>query len=1374
MTVAAHSVDRHRDDLLQNLEQLIAGEWRPDARDAGPVWSVLAAPWKLIVSTARHEPDVLERRAAEIEDSGRAEQRVRSDYSGRYPIELLQNAQDACADAGIRGRAWFRVSDTALLVANQGVSFDRQRVSALLRLGGSSKRVARAGAQGTIGYKGIGFTSVFELSDRPQIISGELSFGFDRQLALQEVQRRLGASLASVAARYYPLPLTPRSWSEDLALVQALFDLGASTVVRLPFRRTVDRELAGEALNDTLSATSLVLMPALDALDVEGVGSWRRNRGRRLALGRVHHVKTGEGKLVESWLLTKRRVSVANDTINALEDEPWAGVQDLEVSVGIPWRRGKPDAKGPCPPLHVYFPTNDAVGRKLLLHGDFYLDSTRRHVQTEGPGSAITELAMRAIADLAADSALELNRHLPGSNETLVDILSPREEPEGFGAVLASALDEKLADTSFLRSVTDAALAPARCQVLDVSLQPRTTSDFVAMMDGAEALASPNLKESVRGWLVRLGATKLSAEDIIAKLRPERARTYDRAIRAVRRWWQSAHRWSDDITPLAVLQSTEGEWLPAAALCRQAGDYPRLPTGLELATYRPPRARDTREFIDSEFNVREIDAQVAFDHVMASIGTLWQDQDASRLRELHDFARAVFSKAPQVVSKHRQRSALPVPVRKWRRGSTVGWARAGAAYFPQDWTENRDLETLYGAFGEREFLAVPKPARELHARDLERFYSAIGVADMPRQVAVTDLWKAPPEWRKLKEVVAAQRCPDGHPQSARVFRALVVDRLPELLRDIDLRRARALVSVLARSDAPYGAHATIRCGHSSHRGSQRRNRVSGPQRWHLENSSWVPLRSRAGHELLGQPADAWTHVNTADLRACVTLADVSPKDASRLDLPRMTQPPATALCDTMQDLYSRFPDFASAPVDIRAGAEQLLRKLEAATKPGELATSSLGVFPARRMGEPVWSQKPAVPDLLLPEDLDLEVLPAGKWANLREAFSLPLASACVESRTDFRGLRVARVYRLSLEDRAALAAILHSKGSDLRRVSRELGRLTVKEADEITTVFTAGPSRSALRPSVHLEKQADESALMVIAPSANPKPTFEVARRLAEYLSRDASAEAMIIYLEMRTQCLTALGVTEGDLQEARNAISRYRRTDEHQEEPTVQQVPEIPATDPHGLQADVRSTATAAFPPTNPEKPAGARSTFGPRSPAAGGGRKRFTDATGLPVATGSGRTLTGAEGGTGRSGSPSLPPEARKDIEERAIQIAIDYARDHLHAVEVRDVQLANKGWDLEIVFDDGTWWPLEVKGFGMTASRFILTKNELEAAKREEHYRLLLVTGVWAASGQVLYLEHPAAVLDSADLAPLSWVITSWQNSVTTVTDWSDTPE
>ena len=1124
------------------------------------------------------------------------------------------------------------------------------------------------------------------------------------------------------------------------------------------------------ALKDTLSATSLLLMPALDALEVEGVGSWRRTRGRQLTEGRVHHVKTAEGDLAESWFLSTRRVPIAGNAIGALDDELWAGVHDLEVSVGIPWRRGKPDAKVPCPSLHVYFPTDDAVGRKLLLHGDFYLDSTRRHVQTEGPGKAVTETALRAVVELVADCAEELNRQFPSNNEILVDILSPHDEPEGFGLVLCRALDKKLAETSFVKSVTGASVSPEHCEVLDVSLESRGVVDFVAMMEGVDLLAPPHLEKSVRNWLVELGAAELSPAEVITKLRPARVPTYDRAVRAVARWWQSTGRWGEDIGPLAVLQSTDGEWCCAAAVCRQVGDYPGLPGGFALATYRPPKAKDTCEFIDKEFDIRELDSRSAFDHVMRSIDLVWPDADASRCREMHDFAWAVFRKAPELVSKHARRSALPVPVRKWRRGSTVVWAKAKDVYFSKEWTGSRDLETLYGPFREREFLAAEKPSSSRRARERERFYRAIGVADNPRQVVVTSLWDAPREWRKVEEVVAAERCPDGHPHTARGLRAGVIDRLPEILDSIDLKRARVLVRILARSNRPYGTDAEVWCEHSSHRGSRGRNRVKGLQRWHLENSSWVPLKPTGRDGVLGRPTDAWTHVNSEELRACVRLADVSSEHARRLNLPRMTQPRGSTLCQALRHLHHNFPDLADAPDGVAGGVVRLVRKLEPVAKPGEVVASWLGALPARRMARAAWSEKPAVPDFDVPEDLDLEVLPDGKWTNLREVFDLPLASELVDSRTEFQGLRYASVHGVSSSDRAAIAAILHSKGSDLRRVSRKLGRLSVKEADAIKTVFMVGSSQIVLQPTVHLEKQADEFALIVVAGPSDAKVTFEVAQRLAEYLN-DAATEAIFIYLQMGAECLSALEITDEDIEEAQNAIGRYRKNDEPADETREQRM----ADDETGgeVKAGAGRTKAGASLEMDGETSPGRRPWFGPEGPVAIGGRKQFTDApaVGLRVSKSSAPMRTGAAGGTGRSGGPSLRPEDRKEIEERAIRTATDYAKDHLGAVEVCDVQLSNRGWDLEIVFGDGSWWPVEVKGFGRTASRFILTRNEMEAARREKDYRLLLVTGVLTKSGQVLCLERVAASLDSLELSPMSWVVSSWEGSVTSVTDWSE---
>jgi hypothetical protein len=93
----------------------------------------------------------------DLEDDGHREDDIRQSYTGRYPLELLQNAHDACSDAHRVGTVEFVVTDTALLVANEGVPFDADRVISLTRHGSSEKLRDRARRR-TIGYKGVGFT----------------------------------------------------------------------------------------------------------------------------------------------------------------------------------------------------------------------------------------------------------------------------------------------------------------------------------------------------------------------------------------------------------------------------------------------------------------------------------------------------------------------------------------------------------------------------------------------------------------------------------------------------------------------------------------------------------------------------------------------------------------------------------------------------------------------------------------------------------------------------------------------------------------------------------------------------------------------------------------------------------------------------------------------------------------------------------------------------------------------------------------------------------------------------------------------------------------------------------------------------------------
>src|SRR5438552_4256538 len=94
-----------------------------------------------------------------LDERGARQQLVREQYSGRYPFELLQNANDAAAAGDVREERAVRfiLTATALIVANVGQGFGPDEIRAICGLARSSKDPRK-----TIGYKGLGFKSVGE------------------------------------------------------------------------------------------------------------------------------------------------------------------------------------------------------------------------------------------------------------------------------------------------------------------------------------------------------------------------------------------------------------------------------------------------------------------------------------------------------------------------------------------------------------------------------------------------------------------------------------------------------------------------------------------------------------------------------------------------------------------------------------------------------------------------------------------------------------------------------------------------------------------------------------------------------------------------------------------------------------------------------------------------------------------------------------------------------------------------------------------------------------------------------------------------------------------------------------------------------------
>jgi len=90
----------------------------------------------------------------------RGAERATNDHTGRWLFELLQNSDDVKAS-----EVRILIGDNTVYVADNGCGLKPEAISAICGTDFSDK------ASGTIGRKGVGFKSVYEVSSNPQVLT---------------------------------------------------------------------------------------------------------------------------------------------------------------------------------------------------------------------------------------------------------------------------------------------------------------------------------------------------------------------------------------------------------------------------------------------------------------------------------------------------------------------------------------------------------------------------------------------------------------------------------------------------------------------------------------------------------------------------------------------------------------------------------------------------------------------------------------------------------------------------------------------------------------------------------------------------------------------------------------------------------------------------------------------------------------------------------------------------------------------------------------------------------------------------------------------------------------------------------------------------
>lgn len=415
---------------------------------------------KLKVLQASAREGAVQNYLEDIEDLGFSESLTSREYQGRYLFELLQNADDAITDEigqrrekeQSRGRykVAYYLTHRSLLVANEGCGFNQQDIFNICRFGKSSKDPRKS-----IGYKGIGFKSVIEVTHEPEVYSGEYCFGFSQSEARRVVTKIAGVDIPPdmlVPLHRFVFPRSADSLPEEDR--KALEELGGySTIIRLPLRVDINKVIAD--LDRDIRPELLLFLKGVDEIEIIVPG---RPRAVFRRFGTAAYDSEAEDfirlttndTITGDWLVFGSPDIEVKDRaiISDLEDRQWERVTHVSCALAFltpnAERIAAPEISQP---LYVYFPTEVRSGFRFLIHGDYYLGGSRKAI----PANKYNQWLSSKVAEFLQNQAIPgLVKHFP-KDATIVDVLCPSGEPQGqMAQELYEALMRSLKSSSFV------------------------------------------------------------------------------------------------------------------------------------------------------------------------------------------------------------------------------------------------------------------------------------------------------------------------------------------------------------------------------------------------------------------------------------------------------------------------------------------------------------------------------------------------------------------------------------------------------------------------------------------------------------------------------------------------------------------------------------------------------------------------------------------------------------------------------------------------------------------------------------------------------------------------------------------------------------
>nr|XP_043606109.1 protein NO VEIN-like isoform X1 [Erigeron canadensis] len=285
-----------------------------------------------------------------------------------FLLELVQNADDNVYPRKVEPTLTFILQEKSIVVLNNENGFSAENIRALCDVGNSTKKNASAGY---IGKKGIGFKSVFRVTDAPEIHSNGFHIKFD----LTEGQ--IGFVLPTIVP---PCDIGLFSNLVSSSITDQGNQQNYNTCIVLPLKSKLTETSTLENITSMFSdlhPSLLLFLHRLECIKFRNMINDSFVIMRKEAVGNgLTNVYTGSKTL--TWLVESRKLQV-----NGIRND----VKTTEISVAFALDVLNNGIYSPILDqqyVFAFLPLR-TYGLKFIIQGDFILPSSREEVDGDSP-----------------------------------------------------------------------------------------------------------------------------------------------------------------------------------------------------------------------------------------------------------------------------------------------------------------------------------------------------------------------------------------------------------------------------------------------------------------------------------------------------------------------------------------------------------------------------------------------------------------------------------------------------------------------------------------------------------------------------------------------------------------------------------------------------------------------------------------------------------------------------------------------------------------------------------------------------------------------------------------------------------------------------